>query len=67
MASTLYLNNAKEIAAAAKAAKELGYTTSNADIRANDRYVMNVVNRLAGADDRELERAIVGAVKQVRR
>ena len=29
----MYLNNAKEIAAAAAAAKELGYTTSQRDIK----------------------------------
>lgn len=67
MTTTLYLSNAKEIAAAAAAAKELGYETSNADIRANDRYVMNIVSRLAGTADCDLERAIVTAVKQVRR
>lgn len=69
MSSTMYLNNAKEIAAAAAAAKELGYTTSAADIRKNDRYVMNIVSRLAGADrsgQSALEQAITSAVSQVR-
>ncbi len=64
MATTTYLNNAAEIAAAAKAAKKLGYQTTNADIRANDRYVINVVRRLGG--DRGLEDAILVAVHQVR-
>lgn len=70
MSTTTYLRNAKEIAAAAKAAKSLGYTTSATDIRTNDRYVMNIVSRLAGADGSEqckLEQAIVDAVGQVRR
>lgn len=65
----MYLNNAKEIAAAADAAKELGYTTSQRDIKSNDRYVMNIVSRLAGADrgeQRQLETAIRSAVEQVR-
>lgn len=65
----MYLNNAKEIAAAARVAKELDYQTSNADIKSNDRYVINIVARLAGADrgeQRELETAIVNAVEQVR-
>lgn len=70
MSSTMYLNNGKEIAAASRAAKELGYTgATNADIKANDRYVSNIVTRLAGADraeQRELEMAIVDAVAQVR-
>jgi hypothetical protein len=69
MSSAMYLNNAKEIAAAARVAKSLGYVTSNADIKSNDRYVMNIVSRLAGGDieaQRELETAIVGEVEQVR-
>jgi hypothetical protein len=64
MSTTQYLNNAAEIAAAVRAAKKLGYQTTNADIRANDRYVMNVVRRLGGG--RDLENAIVTAVHQVR-
>ncbi len=67
MTSTMYLNNAKEIAAAARAAKELGYATSQADIRAHDRYVINIAARLADrAEQPALEAAIVNAVEQVR-
>lgn len=69
MSSTMYLNNAKEIAAATKAMKALGYDVTQADIRSNDRYVTNVVSRFAGMDrgeQRELENAIVDAVEQVR-
>lgn len=69
MSTSMYLNNRAEIAAAAKAARALTYQTSIADIQANDRYVVNIVERLAGmstADRRELEAAIVDAVEQVR-
>lgn len=70
MATTMYLNNGREIAAAARAAKDLGYPTSQADIKIHDRYVINIVARLAGADrreQRELEQAIVSAVAAERR
>lgn len=69
MSSTMYLNNAKEIAAATKAMKALGYEVTQADIRSNDRYVINIVARLAGMDrgeQREIESAIVDAIEQVR-
>lgn len=62
--TTMYLRNTKEIAAAARAAKILGYNTTQNDIRSNDRYVMNIVSRLGG--DQQLSRAIVEAVSQVR-
>ena len=65
MTTTMYLRNAKEIAAAARAAKSLGYITSNADIKADDRYVINIVARIGG--DMALEAAIVDAVKCERR
>ncbi len=69
MATAMYLNNRDEISAAARAAKALGLATSIEDIRSNDRYVSNIVDRLAGMDGDlgvQLENAIVAAVKQVR-
>lgn len=65
MTTTMYLNNQTEIAAAVRAIKSLGYITTQREIRAGDRYVMNIVERFAGADrsaQRRLEEAIVGTV-----
>ncbi len=71
MTTTMYLSNDKEIAAAARAAKELGYKdVTKQYIRANDlRYVANLVSREEGMDlaaQRALEAAIVEQVGWVR-
>jgi hypothetical protein len=67
MSTTLFLRNDKEIAAAARAAKELGYSdVTKRYIRENDlRSVMALVNHEEGMDaaaQRKLEAAIVEAV-----
>jgi hypothetical protein len=69
MSTTLYLNNAAEIAAANRAIKDAGYPSTVRELRANDRYVMNIVSRLAGgavSEQRALEAAVVAAVSSVR-
>ena len=69
MSTTMYLRNRAEIAAANCAAKALGYRTTVAALAADDRYVVNIVARLAGgavSEQRELESAIVDAVSMER-
>ena len=64
--TTMYLRNAKEIAIANRIAKEQGFITNIRDITSNDRYVVNVAARLAGADQsaqRTLEAAIIEQVR----
>jgi len=66
---TLYLKNAREISAANRACKELGYPTTIADIKAHDRYLINIVARLTSDDAAErltLSQTIYDEVMAVR-
>jgi hypothetical protein len=47
--TTMYLRNAKEIAAATRTAKSLGYNVTQTEVRQN-RYVTNLAANLAGSD-----------------
>lgn len=64
MTTTMYLRNEQEIRAAARIVKQAGYITSAADIRAHDRYVINIVARFGGGP--LLEQSIVTAITRVR-
>ena len=50
MATTMYLRNQSELAAAAKVLRRHGLRASAAELREQDRYVMNIAARYAGAD-----------------
>ncbi len=48
--TTAYIRNRTEAALVAKVARECGRKTSIRDIYRNDRYLINVAERLFGAD-----------------
>jgi hypothetical protein len=66
--TTMYLRNAKEIAAATRTAKSLGYKITQAEVRGN-RYVTNLAANLAGANRyafAELEEEIGVIIRNLR-
>ena len=66
--TTMYLRNAKEIAAAARVVNSLGYKVTQADVRQN-RYVTNLAANLAGADRyafAELEEELTVVLRNLR-
>ncbi len=70
MATTMYLRNRDEVAAAARTLRDSGYETSIRDLMEHDRYVSNIISRFVGMDTHEqgrIESAIVNAVESVRR
>lgn len=68
MTTTMYLRNDNEVAAAARIIKQAGYSITKQDIKRNDRYVMNIVNRLGGrsCDQEAIAQAIVAEVMYLR-
>jgi hypothetical protein len=66
--TTMYLRNAKEIAAAVRIIKSLGYKVTQAEVHQN-RYVTNLAANLAGSDHyafAELEEEIGVVIRNIR-
>lgn len=58
MTTALYIRNRREAALVAKVARECGRKTSIRDIYRNDRYLINVAERLFGADPEKVAFAL---------
>lgn len=65
MATAMYVS-IRELPTVARAMRDLGYKVTLANLRANDRFVANIIERLEPMDvsaQVALERAIVHAVR----